>query len=265
MTKGVKGAGKGAMLDGRTILVTGASKGIGQSIARELAAQGARVVAHYGSDRAGAEAAMEGVPADRATLLQGDLAAKGGAAAMFDEAVALTGGLDGIVNNAAVMHFAGGIDDDDAEWDRVWAETFQVNVFSAAALLRSAVRHFRQRGGGEIVGISSWAAQKGVTNPQTIGYAASKAAIKAAFQTVATGYARDGIHTYIIAPGVVDTKMSRDFAESQGGREVVEGRLTMGEFVPPSDIAALAAFCLSGRCRHLSGATLDVNGASYIR
>ena len=253
------------MLDGKTILVTGASKGIGQEIAREVAAQGARVVAHYGRDRAGAEAALQGVPADRAILLQGDLATKGGAEAMFAEAVALTGGLDGIVNNAAVMHFAGGIDDPEDEWDRVWSETFQVNVFSASALLRAAVRHFRERGGGEIVGISSWAAQKGVTNPQTIGYAASKAAFKAALQTVATGYARDGIRTYIIAPGVVDTKMSRDFAESQGGRQVVENRLTMGEFVPPSDIAALTAFCLSGRCRHLSGATLDVNGASYIR
>ncbi|MBN7786534.1 SDR family oxidoreductase [Ponticoccus gilvus] len=253
------------MLNGKTVLVTGASKGIGQQIAREVAAQGARVVAHYGGDRAGAEAALSGVPEDRAILLQGDLATPGGAEAMFAEAVALTGGLDGVVNNAAVMHFAGGIEDPSEEWDRVWAETFQVNVFSASILLRETVKHFRARGGGEIVGISSWAAQKGVTNPRTIGYAASKAAFKAALQTVATGYARDGIRTYIIAPGVVDTKMSRDFAESQGGQHVVEGRLTMGEFVPPSDIAALAAFCLSGRCRHLSGATLDVNGASYIR
>lgn len=253
------------MLKGKTVLVTGASKGIGQQIAREVAARGARVVAHYGRDRAGAEAALEGVAEERAILLQGDLAAPGGAEEIFAKAVELTGGLDGMVNNAAVMRFAGGIDDTEEDWAEVWAETFQVNVFAASILLRQAVRHFRERGGGEIVGISSWAAQKGVTNPQTIAYAASKAAFKAALQTVATGYARDGIRTYIIAPGVVDTKMSRDFAESQGGRHVVEDRLTMGAFVPPSDIAALAAFCLSGQCHHLSGATLDVNGASYIR
>ncbi|MCE0503995.1 SDR family oxidoreductase [Roseivivax sp. GX 12232] len=253
------------MLAGKTILVTGASKGIGQAIARELGAQGARVVAHYGGDRAGAEAAIAGLPEGQGIALSADLAADGGADRLFAETLAAVGRLDGFVNNAAVMRFDGGIDDEDDAWERIWAETFQVNVFAAARLLRLAVRHFRETGGGEIVGISSWAAQKGVTNPRTIAYAASKAAFKAALQTVATGHARDRIGTYIIAPGVVDTQMSRDFAESQGGRAVVEDRLVMGEFVPPSDIATLTAFCLSGRCRHLSGATLDVNGASYIR
>lgn len=253
------------MLDGKTVLVTGASKGIGQSIAREAAKQGARVIAHYGGDRAGAEAALAGIPAERAIVLQGDLAAKDGADRLFAEALAQVGQIDGVVNNAAVMRFDGGIDDTDVAWDAVWEETFQVNLHSAVRLLRATVRHFREMGGGDIVGISSWAAQKGVTNPRTMAYAASKAAFKAALQTVATGYARDGIRTYIIAPGVVDTQMSRDFAESQGGRQVVEDRLVMGEFVPPSDIANLSAFCLSGRCRHLSGATLDVNGASYLR
>lgn len=253
------------MLNGKTILVTGASKGIGQSIAREAARQGARVIAHYGGDRAGAEAALADVPTERAIFLQADLATQCGADRLFADAIEQVGVIDGVVNNAAVMQFDGGIDDDDEAWDAVWGKTFQVNVHSAARLLRASVRHFRDNGGGDIVGISSWAAQKGVTNPRTIAYAASKAAFKAALQTVATGYARDGIRTYIIAPGVVDTKMSRDFADTQGGRQVVEDRLVMGEFVPPSDIAALTAFCLSGQCRHLSGATLDVNGGSYIR
>lgn len=253
------------MLHGKTILVTGASKGIGRAIAEEIGSQGARVVAHYGSDRAGAEAAVAGLPDDRRILIGSDLAQPDGADRLFTETLAATGGIDGVVNNAAIIVQDGGIDDPPEAWDRVWRETFQVNVHSAATLLRHAVAHFKERGGGEIVGISSWAAQKGVTNPRAIAYAASKAAIKAALQTVATGYARDNIRTYIIAPGVVDTRMSRDFAETQGGRAAVEDRLAMGEFVPPSDVATLAAFCLSGRCRHLSGATLDVNGASYLR
>lgn len=253
------------MLEGKTILVTGASKGIGYAIAGELGRQGATVIAHYGADRAGAEAALADLPQARKHFVQADLADPGGAEGLVAEAVAVSGGLHGLVNNAAIMRFAGGIDDPAEEWDRVWRETFQVNVFSAATVLRHAVRHFRERGGGEIVGIASWAAQKGVTNPRTIAYGASKSAFKTALQTVATSYARDAIHCYIIAPGVVDTKMSRDFAETQGGRAVVEDRLVMGAFVPPGEIGSLTAFCLSGRCRHLSGATLDINGASYIR
>ena len=253
------------MLSGKTILVTGASKGIGQAIARRVAADGARVVAHYGRDRDGAAAALDGIPAERAILVGADLSRPGGADDLMRQAIERSGGLDGVVNNAAVMRFDGGIDDGEDAWERVWVETFQVNVFSATRLLRHAVRHFRERGGGDIVGISSWAAQKGVTNPRTIAYAASKAALKAALQTVATGYARDGVRTYIIAPGVVDTQMSRDFAESQGGRAVVEDRLTMGAFVPPEEIAALTAFCLGGQARHLSGGTIDINGASYVR
>jgi len=251
-------------LDEKTVLVTGASKGIGACIAREAALQGARVVAHYGRDRAGAEAALDGIPPDRAFFVQGDLAQHDGADRLFAQAVEMTGGLTGVVNNAAIMRFDGGIDDDAQAWDDVWQETFQVNVHSAARLLRAAVHHLRGKG-GQIVGISSWSAQKGVTNPRSIAYAASKAAFKATLQTIATGYAREGIETYIIAPGVVDTQMSRDFAQSQGGRHIVEDRLAMGAFVPPEEIARLTAFCLSGTCRQLSGGTIDINGASYIR
>jgi NAD(P)-dependent dehydrogenase (short-subunit alcohol dehydrogenase family) len=252
-------------LDGRTILITGASKGIGAAIARICSAEGAFVIAHYGTDRAGAEAALSEVPAERKHFVQADLHDLAAAERLWDEAQAWRGRIDVFVNNAAIMLWNGGIDEDDETWDAVWAETLQVNVLAPARLVRRAIKHYRGQGGGILITISSWGAQRGVTNPATMAYAASKAAVKAMAQTVARAHARDNILTYIIAPGVVATQMSETFAATQGGTEKIFAGLAMGEWVPPDDIGHLVAFLASGKSRHLSGATLDVNGATYIR
>jgi len=252
-------------LTGRTILVTGASKGIGASIAELLGQQGAHVAAHYGSDRAGAEAATASIPENRRRLVAADLAKPGATGQLWRDALAWKGRIDVLVNNAAMMAFEGGIDDADAVWDKVWAETLQVNVKAPADLMRAAIRHFRQAGGGTIVTVSSWVAQRGSTNPVTIAYAASKAATMATTKTIARAYAKDKVLAYIIAPGVVRTRLSESFAATQGGEQAVTAGLAMGEWVPPGDIAALVAFLATGTCRHLSGATLDVNGATYVR
>ena len=252
-------------LSGKTILLTGCSKGIGAATARVLGAAGAHIVMHYGSDRAGAEAAGAAIPADRKLLVAADFAQSGAVDALWAAAVKWRGHIDVVVNNAAIMLWEGGIYDDDETWERVWAQTFQVNVFSATRLLRNAVRHYRERDGGIIITVSSWSAQRGSTNPDTIAYAASKAAVRAATQTIARGYARDRVLVYTIAPGVVHTQMSENFAATQGGSQTVTAGLAMGEWVPPDDIAHLVAFLSTGQCRHLSGATLDVNGASYVR
>jgi NAD(P)-dependent dehydrogenase (short-subunit alcohol dehydrogenase family) len=163
------------------------------------------------------------------------------------------------------MLWNGGIDAPDADWDAVWAETLQVNVLAASRLMRDAVRHYLETGGGVIVTISSWAAQRGVTNPDTASYGASKAAIRSFTQSIARGYAKENILAYIVAPGVVRTRLSEQFAATQGGEERVTAGLAMGEWVPPAEIGELVAFLASGRVRHLTGATLDVNGASYVR
>lgn len=252
-------------LDNRCVLITGASKGVGAAIARAVGRDGARVIAHYGSDRAGAEAALADVPPERKRFVQADLHDLNAAEALWDRAEAAWGGVDVYVNNAAIMRWHGGLDADDATWDAVWDETLAVNVLAPARLMRRAVKHFRGRGAGVLVTISSWAAQRGVTNPDTIAYAASKAAVRAATQTIARAYAKDGLLAYIVAPGVVRTQMSEAFAATQGGEAQISATLAMGEWVPPEDLGELVSFLCSGRVRHLSGATLDVNGATYPR
>ncbi len=252
-------------LAGRTVLVTGASKGIGAAIAAQLGAAGAHVIAHYGSDRAGAEAACAKTPVERKHLVAADFSRLDDVEALWSQALAWRGSIDVLVNNAATMIWNGGIDEPLATWDEVWDQTLRINVLAPARLLRQALLHFRARRAGIVITISSWAAQRGVTNPATIAYGASKAAIHAATKTVARAYAREGILAYTIAPGVVGTRLSEQFASTQGGREAVTSGLTMGEWVPPEEIAELVTFLASGRARHLSGATLDVNGASYVR
>lgn len=251
-------------LTGKRIIVTGASKGIGAATAQAMLAAGATVIAHYGGDLAGAQAAVSSAP-DRAHLLQADFADMAAVDAIWQAAVAL-GPIDVLVNNAGIMRQTGGIAHPIEDWDRVWAEAMAINTHAPARLLRHAVRHWLDgKRPGAIIGIGSWVTTRGTSNPGAIAYAASKAAISAATKTVARAHAKDGIMAYVVAPGVVRTQMSVDSAALTGGEAAVTATLPMGEWVPPSEIADLCVYLAGGTARHLTGATIDMNGAAYIR
>ena len=255
-------------LSSKVVLLTGASQGIGAATAGVLGQAGTWLIAHFRGhpgDREGAEAAVAGMAPERRHLVAGDFTDNQAVEQVWRDAVAWRGHVDVLVLNAAFMDPSGGVDDSEENWDHSWAVHLQVNVQAQARLMRAAVRHFRTRGGGIIVLMSSWVAQRGVTDPKMLAYAASKGAIKAVAQSIARGYAKDGIYTYIIAPGIVRTRMSIDFAEMQGGEDAVTQTLAMREWVPPKEVGELIAFLAEGGVRHLSGATLDVNGATYVR
>ncbi|NKB52328.1 MAG: SDR family oxidoreductase [Rhizobiaceae bacterium] len=254
-------------LSGKTVIVTGASKGIGAAIAEAMIAADAKVIAHYGSDRAGVEAATAGAKPGQVTLLQADLADIAAVDTFWEKAVtAANGRIDVLINNAGIMQQAGGIEDPIENWDEAWEQSMAVNVYAPARMLRHAVRNWLDAGsGGSVIAIGSWVTTRGTSNPGAIAYAASKAAIAAATKTVARNYADQSILAYVIAPGVVNTQMSVESAAKTGGVVAVTASLPMGEWVPPSDIAEMAVFLAEGRARHLTGATIDLNGAAYIR
>jgi NAD(P)-dependent dehydrogenase (short-subunit alcohol dehydrogenase family) len=251
-------------LTGKTILLTGASSGIGAATAGVLGAAGASLIAHYAGDRAGVEEATAAIPPERKLLLPADFTEPGTGRRLWADGLSWRGRIDVLVNNAAIMPETP-VDAPDEEWDATWAQILQVNVVEPASLMREAVRHFRAGGGGILVSMSSWAAQQGSAIPQLTAYASTKAALKAMTQTLARVHAKDGVLTYVIAPGIVNTRMSKISAATRGGEDAVRAILPLGEMVPPVEVANLVAFVSSGLCRHLSGATLDINGAAYVR
>jgi NAD(P)-dependent dehydrogenase (short-subunit alcohol dehydrogenase family) len=248
----------------RTILLTGASRGIGAATARALGEAGANLVAHYGSHRDGVEESVAGIPEDRRLIVQADLARPGASRTLWREAEAWRGRVDVVVVNAATMPTTA-VEGAAADWDEGWQQAMQVNVVEPASLIREAVRHYLEHGGGTLITLSSWAAQRGSAISHLGGYAASKAAIATLTQTIARNYAAAGVLAYVVAPGIVRTRLSEVSAQARGGIEAVNAALAMGEMVPPEEVAGLIAFLATGTCRHLTGATLDVNGASNIR
>ncbi len=248
----------------KVILVTGSSKGIGCATTELLGREGAYLVAQYGTDHDGALTATKDIPEDRKLLIHADFNDPSAPKRLWNEAVNWKGRIDVLVANAAIMPEAAFSDSDEA-WEAAWYSAIQVNTTAPAFLIREAVNHFLTRGGGDIIGISSWAAQRGAGNMKLGAYSASKAGIAALVKTIARAYGKDGIYAYLISPGVVRTGMSIASAITQGGEEKITASLAMGEWVPPSDIGEMVAFLATGKQKHLSGSTLDINGATYIR
>ncbi|MDA8186163.1 MAG: SDR family NAD(P)-dependent oxidoreductase [Actinomycetota bacterium] len=253
-------------LDNRTVLLTGASSGIGAEAAALLGDAGAFLVAHYGRDAAGVERATNGIPDSRKLLVPADFAEPGSGRTLWARALSWRGRVDVLVLNAAVQPVTP-IDGADADWDATWTRVLRVNVREPANLLREALRHFRASGGGTVVTVSSWAAEQGSGLSELSAYAASKAAVRAMTQMVAQIHAKDGVIAIVVAPSIVRTPMSEISLLSRGGEEAFATVLPLGDIVPAADVAKVVAFAAAAgaNCRHLSGATLDVSGAAYVR
>lgn len=248
-------------LTGKVVLVTGGSRGIGAATVRTLGAAGADVIVHYGRGEQEARSLVAEVGEGRATALGADLAQPGAGAALFREAVAWRGRVDVLVNNAGIAPTVTAEDSDEA-WADTWAQTLQVNLVAVADLCREAILHFRTRGGGTIINVASRAAFRG-DNPDAMHYAASKGGVIALTRSIARGYAREGILAYAVAPGWVRTEMAGEYLREHAADLARD--LPMGDVVPPEEVAHTIAFLASGLARHMTGATLDLNGASYVR
>ncbi|HJO69387.1 MAG TPA: SDR family oxidoreductase [Rhodospirillales bacterium] len=251
-------------LEGKVILVTGGSRGIGAATVRAVGEAGADVIVHYKSNRDAAERVAAEVGGERCHLIQANFESDEEILELWRKAIAWKGRIDVLVNNAGIMEWAG-VEDDFATWSDAFRKTLQVNVNSCAHLCYKAVPHFRERGGGIIITISSQVAHQGARASETMAYATSKAAIRALTQTVARCHSIENILAYAIAPGIVDTDIAADFIKRFGSLDGVLAGLAMHEMVPPEDVAAVVAYLATGKSRHATGTTVDMTGATYIR
>lgn len=249
-------------LAGRTALITGVSGALGGATASTFGREGARVIGTYRTRRSAAEASLADIPESRRSLLHADLDGARAARELWHRAWEATV-IDTLVVNAAALAPTP-LEGEDDTWDRGWQRSLQVNVVAAATLMREAATTMSARGSGTIIALSSWAAEQGSRIPDLGGYAASKAALRNFAQTLARANARSGVRVYTIAPGVVGAGMG---TAGLGAAEIdaVADGLAMGDHVHPSEVAELAAFLASDRCPSLTGSTIDLNGASYIR
>jgi 3-oxoacyl-[acyl-carrier protein] reductase len=234
-----------------TILVTGSNRGIGKAIAEALRARGARVIGH-GSR-----------PYDADTIAA-DLADPPAAQMLWTEALDRADGrIDALVNNAGVFA-ANPLDGSDIAWLDGWEDTLRINLTAAAQLSRFAVRHWLETGKvGRLVHIASRAGHRG-DSPDHWHYAAAKGGMLAMHKTIARAYACRGILSYAIAPGFTDTAMAGDYLDSRGG-DALLADIPLGRVALPEEVATMAAFCALDAPPSMTGAVLDVNGASYVR
>ena len=229
-----------------TILLTGSTRGIGAACLDALTSAGARVIGH--GTRSGVAADLADPAAPRQLW-----------ARALDEA---GGRIDVLVNNAGVFE-DNPLDADHDIWVAGWERTMRVNLTAAAELSRLAVLHWREGGSGRLVNVASRAAYRG-DSPQHWHYAASKAGMVAMTKTIARGYARDGVLAFAVCPGFTMTGMAENYLASRGGDRLLAD-IPLGRVATPAEVADVVRFLALEAPASMTGAVIDVNGASYVR
>jgi 3-oxoacyl-[acyl-carrier protein] reductase len=243
-------------LEGKVAVVTGASKGIGASIAQHLAAEGASVVVNYASSRQGAERIVSEIvgKGGKAVAVQANVAKEADIRRLFDETKKVFGKVDILVNNAGVYDFAP-IENVTAEH---FHKQFDLNVLGLLLTTREAVKHFGSSG-GSIINISSVVAES--PQPNASVYSATKAAVDAITSSLAKELGPRNIRVNSINPGMVETEGLHSAGFSSGDfRKQVEAQTPLGRIGQPQDIAPAAVFLASDDSRWITGETLLIAG-----
>ena len=250
------------MSSGISILITGASGGIGRAAAIECANKGARIGIHYNNNRARAEATRDALPGNGHRLYQCDIVDPESVNQLIDQVDEEFDGLDVLINNAGISQRHRIEDIDYATWQESWQRIIDTNLTGPSNLSFCAAKKMIARGGGRIVNVSSRGAFRG--EPLMPWYGASKAGLNAMGQSLAQALGPSGVFVYTVAPGFVETEMARAILASKEG-ETIRNQSSIGRVAQPDEVAKTIGFLALEAPEFMTGCIVDVNGASYLR
>ena len=239
-------------LSGKTVLVTGGTRGIGRAIVDAASQAGANVAFTYRASSETADALAAEIGADRALALQADAASADDAGASVAAVLEKWGSIDGLVVNAGITR-DGLMIRMDAE---AWQDVIDTNLTGAFHVCKAAYRPMMKQRGGSIVTVSSVVGVTG--NAGQANYAASKAGLIGFTKSLARELGGRGVRANVVAPGYVETDMTADLGEQVTG--AMEGQIPLKRLGQPQDVAAAVLFLLSDAAAYVTGHVLHVDG-----
>ncbi|MCB0211454.1 MAG: SDR family oxidoreductase [Anaerolineae bacterium] len=247
---------------GKHILITGASRGIGQATALAFAKAGGTVALHCNQNRTAAELVQKSLPGDGHIVVQANVADPQAVAQMVSHTIDTLGHIDILVNNAGIYYDHPLDETDYSDWLQAWQEIINVNLIGAANVAYCVARHMIERKAGRIVNVTSRGAFRG--EPTANAYGASKAGLNALSQSLAKHLAPHNIFVMAVAPGFVETDMARGHLASPSG-EAIRQQSPFNRVAKPEEVAYTILFLASEGAEFVTGGIVDVNGASYLR
>ena len=246
----------------KSVLITGASRGIGKATAIAFAEKGAKIGINFRKNVEEEKKTLSELPGEGHQLFQADISEKKNCQKLIDDFVTEFGQIDVLVNNAgiSIFHEIDKVDFD--HWTHAWEETFKTNLFAAANMTYWAAQAMMKSGGGRIVNVSSRGAFRG--EPTKPAYGASKVAINAMTQSLAKKLAPYHIYLGVVAPGFTETEMAAETL-TPAERENLLRESPFKRMATPQEVAHAILFLASDGAEYSSGTIIDVNGASYLR
>lgn len=246
----------------KTVLITGASKGIGEATARNFARRGADLIITYNRDEAAARKVIDSLPGDQHACIQLSMEHPESIRMVIEEVIQAFGKIDILVNNAGIFEPHPIVETKYQDWQAAWQRTMAVNLMGPANICHQVVPHMIKQGGGRIVNVSSRGAFRG--EPIQPAYGASKAGLNAMSQSLAKALAPHHIFVGTVAPGFVETDMAKEILAGPEG-EGIKNQSPLGRVATPEEVAHGIVFLASEEAAFMTGAILDINGASYFR